>query len=120
MPRWARGFREKIEAITGEREFTYCLAITPLARPDRANLTHHETRTRPSPHRLRNVIRLSARHGGARPNIRSCADESACLIGRAEQPVRIVQRSCRLLPAPWAMPGHSQEDAFSPSETSSG
>ena len=30
MPRWARGFREKIEAITGEWEFTYCLAVTRL------------------------------------------------------------------------------------------
>ena len=30
MPRWAPGFREKIEAITGEREFTYCLAVTRL------------------------------------------------------------------------------------------
>ena len=30
MPRWAGGFREKIEAITGEREFTYCLAVTRL------------------------------------------------------------------------------------------
>jgi hypothetical protein len=30
MPRWARGFREKIEEITGEREFTYCLAVTRL------------------------------------------------------------------------------------------
>lgn len=30
MPRWAHGFREKIEAITGEREFTYCLAVTRL------------------------------------------------------------------------------------------
>lgn len=30
MPRWAHGFRDKIEAITGEREFTYCLAVTRL------------------------------------------------------------------------------------------
>ena len=28
--RWAGGFREKIEAITGQREFTYCLAVTRL------------------------------------------------------------------------------------------
>jgi hypothetical protein len=30
MPRWAHGFRNKIEAITGQREFTYCLAVTRL------------------------------------------------------------------------------------------
>ena len=30
MPRWAHGFRDKIEVITGEREFTFCLAVTRL------------------------------------------------------------------------------------------
>jgi hypothetical protein len=30
MPRWAQGFRQKIEEITGERVFTYCLAVTKL------------------------------------------------------------------------------------------
>jgi hypothetical protein len=30
MPRWAHGFRDKIEEITGEGEFTYCLAVTRL------------------------------------------------------------------------------------------
>ncbi|HUB41119.1 MAG TPA: hypothetical protein VMA72_19940 [Streptosporangiaceae bacterium] len=30
MPRWAQGFRKKIEDITGSREFTYCLAVTRL------------------------------------------------------------------------------------------
>jgi len=25
-----KGFRDKVEAITGEREFTYCLAVTRL------------------------------------------------------------------------------------------
>jgi hypothetical protein len=30
IPRWASGFRDKIEAITGTREFTYCLAVTRL------------------------------------------------------------------------------------------
>ena len=30
MPRWAQGFRQKIEEITGERAFTYCLAVTRL------------------------------------------------------------------------------------------
>jgi len=30
MPRWAAGFRRKIEEITGEKAFTYCLAVTRL------------------------------------------------------------------------------------------
>ena len=30
MPRWAHGFRDKIETITREHEFTYCLAVTRL------------------------------------------------------------------------------------------
>ncbi len=30
LTRWAQGFREKIEEITGEHEFTYCLAVTRL------------------------------------------------------------------------------------------
>lgn len=30
MPRWAQGFRQKIEEITGESVFTYCLAVTRL------------------------------------------------------------------------------------------
>jgi hypothetical protein len=30
MPRWAAGFRHKIQEITGESAFTYCLAVTRL------------------------------------------------------------------------------------------
>lgn len=30
IPRWAQGFRQKIEEITGEHAFTYCLAVTRL------------------------------------------------------------------------------------------
>ena len=30
IPRWAAGFRQRIEEITGERTFTYCLAVTRL------------------------------------------------------------------------------------------
>lgn len=30
LSRWAQGFRGKIEEITGERAFTYCLAVTRL------------------------------------------------------------------------------------------
>ena len=30
MPRWAAGFRNRIEEITGESVFTYCLAVTRL------------------------------------------------------------------------------------------
>ena len=28
MPKWSQGFRQRLEALTGQREFTYCLAVT--------------------------------------------------------------------------------------------
>jgi hypothetical protein len=36
IPKWAEGFRAKIEKITGTDEFTYCLAVTRLKGDDHA------------------------------------------------------------------------------------